>query len=123
MDHQLSYSGGPEKWERWRKDKPIRTGYALWFGGEPKDRHVAEQAAVLFAVRGLKNYCDADNNGEMNACKEARIGQKSSPKRLPINAKSKPFKWPFSLLCPCLPLCLKGVKSGMFAKTRKVSPS
>ena len=32
---------------------PLRLSYALYFGGEPKDRHVADLVAVLCAVRGL----------------------------------------------------------------------
>jgi hypothetical protein len=32
---------------------PLRLSYALYFGGEAKDRHVADLVAVLFAARGL----------------------------------------------------------------------
>ncbi|MDB5295983.1 MAG: nucleoside hydrolase, partial [Phycisphaerales bacterium] len=35
---------------------PIRRGYALYFGGAPKDRHVADQTTVLFAVRGAGDW-------------------------------------------------------------------
>jgi hypothetical protein len=35
---------------------PVRAAYALWFGGEPRDRHVADQTAVLYAVRGPGAY-------------------------------------------------------------------
>ena len=45
---------------------PVRLGYQLYFGGEPKDRHVADQTAVLFAVRGLSDYWDAETRGYMD---------------------------------------------------------
>lgn len=45
---------------------PVRLAYQLWFGGAPKDRHVADQTAVLFAVRGLRDYWDAETRGYMD---------------------------------------------------------
>jgi hypothetical protein len=45
------------------ENNPVRVAYALWFGGEPKDRHVADQTAVLFAVRGLGDYWEAETRG------------------------------------------------------------
>ena len=47
-------------------DNPIRAAYALWFGGEPKDRHVADQTAVLYAVRGLRDYWNAETQGHLD---------------------------------------------------------
>jgi hypothetical protein len=47
------------------ENNPIRHGYALWFGGEPKDRHVADQTTVLFAVRGAADYWDLETRGHM----------------------------------------------------------
>jgi len=49
---------------------PVRLGYQLYFGGEPKDRHVADQTAVLFAVRGLRDYWDAESKGYMELRKD-----------------------------------------------------
>lgn len=48
------------------QDNPVRFGYARWFGGEPQDRHVADQTAVLFAVRGLRDYWQAETKGSMD---------------------------------------------------------
>jgi hypothetical protein len=48
------------------QDNPIRAAYALWFGGEPKDRHVADQTTVLFAVRGLRDYWEVETEGWMD---------------------------------------------------------
>lgn len=47
------------------EDNPIRYGYALWFGGEPKDRHVADQTTVLYAVRGSGDFWDLESRGRM----------------------------------------------------------
>lgn len=44
----------------------VRRAYALYFGGEPKDRHLADQTTVLYAVRGLRDYWDIDRNGTMD---------------------------------------------------------
>ena len=47
-------------------DSPIRLGYELYFGGQAKDRHVADQTTVLFAVRGLRDYWDIESKGYMD---------------------------------------------------------
>jgi hypothetical protein len=51
-------------------DHPVRLGYQRYFGGAPKDRHVADQTAVLFAVRGLQQYWDAETRGYMELRKD-----------------------------------------------------
>ena len=45
---------------------PVRLAYALYFGGEPKDRHVADLVAVLFAARGLGERWGAETKGWMD---------------------------------------------------------
>jgi hypothetical protein len=45
---------------------PVRMAYQHWFGGEPKDRHLADPTTVLFAVRGLRDYWDAETRGSMD---------------------------------------------------------
>ena len=47
-------------------EHPVRVGYEAYFGGEAKDRHVADQTAVLFAVRGLCDYWDLEAKGFMD---------------------------------------------------------
>ena len=47
-------------------DNPVRIAYELYFGGEARDRHVADQATVLYAVRGLGDYWDAEGAGGMD---------------------------------------------------------
>lgn len=44
----------------------VRTAYELYFGGEPRDRHVADQTAVLYAVRGLRDYWEIESRGYMD---------------------------------------------------------
>lgn len=48
------------------ESNPVRMGYQHWFGGEPRDRHVADPTTVLFAVRGLRDYWDAHTTGHMD---------------------------------------------------------
>lgn len=45
---------------------PVRLAYALYFGGEPKDRHVADLVAVLAAVRGLGERWGVKADGRMD---------------------------------------------------------
>ncbi|HEX7901557.1 MAG TPA: nucleoside hydrolase [Planctomycetota bacterium] len=45
---------------------PVRHAYALYFGGEPKDRHVADLVAALVAVRGLGERWGAETKGRMD---------------------------------------------------------
>lgn len=40
-------------------DNPVRIAYEAYFGGPARDRHVADLATVLFAVRGLADHWDA----------------------------------------------------------------
>lgn len=48
------------------ENHPARVGYALYFGGVPKDRHVADPATVLFAIRGLGERWTLRNKGYMD---------------------------------------------------------
>jgi hypothetical protein len=45
---------------------PCRVAYALYFGGVPKDRHVADPVTVLFAVRGLGTRWTLQDHGYMD---------------------------------------------------------
>jgi hypothetical protein len=47
-------------------DNPIRRGYEHYFGGVAKDRHVADQTTVLYAVRGLRDYWHIESKGWMD---------------------------------------------------------
>jgi hypothetical protein len=48
------------------EDNPVRVGYAVWFGGQPRDRHVADQTTVLYAVRGLGDFWTEGPAGMMD---------------------------------------------------------
>ena len=48
------------------KENPVRVAYAAYFGGRLRDRHVADLVTVLFAVRGLGDYWDAEEHGGMD---------------------------------------------------------
>lgn len=48
------------------RDHIVRAAYESYFGGAPKDRHVADQTAVLYAVRGARDYWDMESNGYMD---------------------------------------------------------
>jgi len=48
------------------ENHPVRVAYALYFGGVPKDRHVADPVTVLFAVRGLGNRWTLRDQGFMD---------------------------------------------------------
>lgn len=47
------------------EEHPVRLAYALYFGGPPQDRHVADLVAVVVAVRGLGGLWDAQGRGGM----------------------------------------------------------
>ncbi|HAU37591.1 MAG TPA: nucleoside hydrolase [Phycisphaerales bacterium] len=47
-------------------DNPVRIAYECYFGGEAKDRHVADPVTVLCAVRGLRDYWDLHDTGYMD---------------------------------------------------------
>ncbi|WP_009960827.1 family 16 glycoside hydrolase [Verrucomicrobium spinosum] len=46
-------------------DHPVRVAYELYFGGELKNRHVADLASVLHAVRGRGEFWDIQDQGHM----------------------------------------------------------
>ena len=48
------------------ESNPVRMGYQHYFGGTVKDRHVADQTTLLYAVRGLSDYWDAETKGYMD---------------------------------------------------------
>jgi inosine-uridine nucleoside N-ribohydrolase len=47
-------------------DNPVRIAYESYFGGQAQDRHVADQATVLYAVRGLRDDWYAEGAGRMD---------------------------------------------------------
>jgi len=47
------------------ESNPVRAGYEYYFDGTAKDRHCADPAAVLYAVRGLRDYWDIETRGHV----------------------------------------------------------
>lgn len=47
-------------------DHPVRIAYEAYFKGAAQDRHIADPATVLFAVRGLRDYWDIEDKGYMD---------------------------------------------------------
>lgn len=47
-------------------DNPVRRAYELYFGGEAKNRHVADIATICYAVRGLTDCWDVSGPGRMD---------------------------------------------------------
>jgi inosine-uridine nucleoside N-ribohydrolase len=46
-------------------NNPVRAGYEYYFGGIAKNRHVADSASVMYAVRGARDYWDVSAPGTM----------------------------------------------------------
>ena len=63
------------------KDNPVRIAYEAYFGGKLQDRHVADLATVVFAVRGLKDYWDAEQTGAMDLQKDMTFSWSNELKR------------------------------------------
>ncbi|HSJ02574.1 MAG: family 16 glycoside hydrolase [Verrucomicrobium sp.] len=60
-------------------DNPVRVAYELYFGGKAKDRHVADLATVLYAVRGKGDLWDVESQGHMDLKPDMTFEWKSEP--------------------------------------------
>ncbi|QIF01527.1 nucleoside hydrolase [Roseimicrobium sp. ORNL1] len=60
-------------------NNPVRRSYEHYFGGTAKDRHVADLATVLYAVRGHRDYWDIQSTGYMDLKDDMTFEWKSSP--------------------------------------------
>lgn len=60
-------------------DNPVRRAYEHYFGGEAKNRHVADLATVLFAVRGLSDCWDISEPGHMELKEDMTFEWQSTP--------------------------------------------
>jgi hypothetical protein len=58
---------------------PVRRSYEHYFGGKAKDRHVADLATVLYAVRGLRDYWDMESTGFMDLKPDITFEWKVAP--------------------------------------------
>ena len=60
-------------------DHPVRIAYRAYFDGVEKDRHVADLAAVLFAVRGYRDYWDEGPAGRMELKPDMTFDWRADP--------------------------------------------
>lgn len=60
-------------------DHPVRIAYELYFGGKLKNRHVADLASVLYAVRGLGEFWEIQDQGHMNLKPDMTFTWKAQP--------------------------------------------
>lgn len=60
-------------------NNPVRRAYEHYFGGTAKDRHVADLATVLYAVRGQRDYWDIQSTGFMDLKDDMTFEWKPSP--------------------------------------------
>lgn len=60
-------------------NNPVRRAYEHYFGGTVRDRHVADLATVLYAVRGQRDYWDLHSSGFMDLKEDMTFEWKSEP--------------------------------------------
>ena len=60
-------------------NNPVRRSYEHYFGGTAKNRHVADLATVLYAVRGQRDYWDLQSTGFMDLKDNMSFEWKASP--------------------------------------------
>ena len=60
---------------------PVRRAYELYFGGKLADRHVADLATVLYAVRGLTDCWDLHQGGWMDLQPDMTFTWRDEPDR------------------------------------------
>jgi hypothetical protein len=60
-------------------ENPVRRAYEHYFGGKAQDRHVADLATVLFAVRGLTDCWNLSAPGRMNLRPDMTFAWKFAP--------------------------------------------
>ncbi|MEW6307012.1 MAG: nucleoside hydrolase [Verrucomicrobiota bacterium] len=59
-------------------NNPVRRAYEHYFGGTAKNRHVADLASVLYAVRGPRDYWDVSPPGRMDLRPDITFDWKSA---------------------------------------------
>ncbi len=68
---------------------PVRRAYEFYFGGKLKNRHVADIATVLYAVRGARDYWDVSTPGTMDLHPDMTFDWKPSPEGKQTYLKKK----------------------------------
>lgn len=71
-------------------DNPVRRAYEHYFGGKPKNRHVADLATVLYAVRGLTDCWNISGPGRMDLAANMTFEWKPAAERMQRYLLKKP---------------------------------
>lgn len=61
------------------QDNPVRIAYEVYLGGPGRTRHVADLVAVLYAVRGPRDYWDLSAPGQMDIAPDCAFTWKADP--------------------------------------------
>lgn len=62
-------------------ENPVRRAYEVYLGGPGRSRHVADLVAVLYAVRGLRDYWNLSETGWMDIAPDCAFTWKHDPAR------------------------------------------
>lgn len=63
------------------RENPVRMAYEFYFGGPGKSRHVADLVAVLYAVRGTRDYWNLSETGWMEIAEDCSFSWIPDPTR------------------------------------------
>lgn len=64
------------------ENNPVRRAYEVYLGGPGRSRHVADLVAVLYAVRGLRDYWDLSETGWIDIAPDCAFTWKADPTKL-----------------------------------------
>lgn len=71
------------------RENPVRMAYEYYFGGSGRSRHVADLVAVLFAVRGLRDYWVLSEPGWMDIAPDCSFQWKRDSAKQQFHLKKK----------------------------------
>lgn len=61
------------------ENNPVRRAYEVYLGGPGRSRHVADLVAVLYAVRGLRDYWNLSETGWIDIAPDCAFAWKADP--------------------------------------------
>ncbi|MBX7208765.1 MAG: nucleoside hydrolase [Verrucomicrobiaceae bacterium] len=61
------------------ENNPVRRAYEVYLGGPGRSRHVADLVAVLYAVRGLRDYWNLSESGWIDIAPDCAFAWKADP--------------------------------------------
>lgn len=63
------------------ESNPVRRAYEVYLGGPGRSRHVADLVAVLYAVRGLRDYWNLSETGWIDIASDCAFTWKTDPSK------------------------------------------